>query len=58
MVSPAVRKMEEDVEREGLQQNFVIYQRSNLKQKYEAIGEVCKQDRAKNYFNNIKLRTQ
>ena len=50
MVSPAVRKMEEDVEKEGLQQNFVIYQRSNLKQKYEAIGEVCKQDRAKNYL--------
>ena len=58
MVSPAVRNMEEDLEREGRQQSFVIYQRSNLEEKYEAMREVCKQDKAKIYFNNIKLRTQ
>ena len=58
MVSPAVKKMEEDVEREAWQQSFVIYHRSNLEEKYEPMREVGKQDRTKIYFNNIKLRTQ
>lgn len=60
MVSPAVRKMEEDVEREAWKQSFVIYQTSNLEKnmRKKKMREVGKQDRAKIYFNNIKLRTQ